>query len=86
MKVSETMKLQESLSRQVQGIYAGFTMSLKWLKPLTSHTEISDIFFFKYLSTFLDFCFLLQHKYKGDQTDADVVPGFPEPPLLIYYT
>lgn len=45
MKVSETMKLQESLSRQVQGIYAGFTMSLKWLKPLTSHTEISDIFF-----------------------------------------
>lgn len=43
-------------------------------------------FFLKYLSTFLDFCFLLQHKYKGDQTDADVVPGFPEPPLLIYYT
>lgn len=32
MKVLEIMKFQEYLSRQVQGIYAGLTISLEWLK------------------------------------------------------
>lgn len=54
--------------------------------PLTSDTEVSVHFFKKDLRTFCDFCFLLQHKLQGDQTDADVVPGLPEPLLLIYCT
>lgn len=87
-KIPETTKFQEHLSGQLQGTYAGLTMSLEWLKLHPSDTTHWSFcqFFFKNLSTFCDFCFLLQHKHKGDQIDADVVAGLPEPPLLIYYT
>lgn len=87
MKALEIMKFQEYLSRQVQGIYAGLTISLEWLK-----LQPTDIKYFLFLSIFLkkiwaltNFCFLFKHKYQADQIDADV-PGFPESPLLIYYT
>lgn len=49
MKIPETMKFQEHLSRQVQGTYAGLTMSLEWLKLYpsdTTHWSFCQVFFF----------------------------------------